>query len=603
MANHPATGNRAREWRWNRNHREERIYLAQELGVTPTLAGLLIARGCADVEAAHRFLHPSLDQLHDPFLLPDVEAAVERIARAVRDGERILVHGDYDVDGIAAAALMARVLRILNANVAVFVPDRHKDGYDLQVDTVRRVASEGVQLILTVDCGIVAFEAAEAARELGVDLIVTDHHEPHPDRLPTAVAVVNPKRPGSNYPFPGLCGAGVAYKLAHALLRHMEVPDASFRRNFLDLVALGTVADCMPLLEENRVLVAHGVSVLRETRKPGLKALLQVAEVKQVTARAIAFALGPRLNAAGRVGAAELALSLLLANDVWEARDLAQRLDRLNKERQQEQQRIQEEALELARELDPKVTPVVVLAASNWHAGIIGIAANKVAETLGRPAVLIALEGAQGRGSARSIPGFHIQEALARCSEHLLRYGGHEAAAGFDILAASVPAFREAITAVAAERISPEMLAPALDLDDVLEPEEITMALARELQLLEPCGNGNAWPLFGSRALPVHETRLLPAKVTGAADHLKLRLRLTAPGSETRSSPSTEHRAPSTERSEFAEAMFWRHGHLLPELEGQAAVDLCYRLEIDTYWGDERLRLNIHELRGSDTTP
>jgi single-stranded-DNA-specific exonuclease len=560
--------------------------------VSPTLAGLLMARGCADADAAARFLNPELEQLHDPLLLPDAGAAAERIAQAIGAGEKILVHGDYDVDGVTGAALMTRVLEVLGARVECFVPHRQIDGYDLQVATVQRAHAEGVRLIVTVDCGILAFEAAAAARELGVDLVITDHHEPDAERLPDACAVVNPKRRDSTYPFPHLAGVGVAYKLATAVVRRMGQPEASFRKNFLDLVALGTVADCMPLVGENRVLVKFGLTALATTKKHGLQALLRSAGVKELNARALAFSLGPRINAVGRLDAAAHALNLLLAKDPAQAAELAERLERCNRDRQAQQGRILEEALAQAREMEcagPSPSPILVLASPTWHGGLIGIVAGKLVEALGRPTVMIALEGEVGRGSARSVNGFHIFEALGRCREQLIRVGGHEAAAGFDIEAARVPALREALSAVAAEMLPPEEAAgfaggtplpPPVVMDELLEPHEITLQLAKELALLEPCGHGNPEPRFGSRGLLLAEARRLTPRAPGTADHLKLKLQV---------------------RSEATlDAVFWREGHRAALLAQGAAVDLCYALEIDTYWGNPAVRLNVKELRLSE---
>jgi single-stranded-DNA-specific exonuclease len=621
-------GNTARTWRWPTNspatvaHRDERDALARALGVTPTMAGLLIARGCEDADAAARFLQPELEHLHDPLLLPDADAAAERIAQAIQAGEKILVHGDYDVDGVTGAALLTRVLEVLGARVECFIPHRQEDGYDLRVATVQRVHAEGVRLIVTVDCGIVAFQAAEAARELGVDLVITDHHEPDPERLPDACAVVNPKRRDSTYPFPHLAGVGVAYKVATAVVRRMGQPEASFRKNFLDLVALGTVADCMPLVGENRVLVKFGLAALAATKKHGLRALLRSAGVKELNARSLGFSLGPRINAVGRLDAAAHALNLLLTKDPAQAAELAEKLERCNRDRQAQQSRIFDEAMAQAREMDECARPgddpggrpgggpsaclvhpppVLVLASATWHGGVIGIVASKLVEALGRPTVMIALDGELGRGSARSVHGFHIFEALGRCRDHLVRVGGHQAAAGFDIEAARVPALREALAAVAAEMLPPDgaALSPSIVVDDLLEPHEITLQLAQELALLEPCGHGNPEPRFGSRGLLLAEARRLTPRVAGTADHLLLKLSALGArrsAEKNSSSPSTERRAPSAALS----AVFWREGHRAAALAQGAALDLWYELEVDTYWGEPAVRLNVKELRLSE---
>lgn len=557
------------------------LELAAALGLSPVVAAVLCARGAADPAAARRFLSPSLDDLHDPFLLPDMRPAVERVAAAVRGGERVMVHGDYDVDGVCAAALLTRVLRVLKADVRPFVPHRREDGYDLRPATVHRAAAEGVRLILTADCGSVAFEAAEAARSLGIDLVITDHHEPHPSgELPFAAAVVNAHRPDSAYPFPELCGTAVAYKLAGALLQHLGVPSQKFQTAFLDLVALATCADCMPLLGENRVLVTHGLETLRRTQKAGLKALMDVAGLSpdRVNARSLGFALGPRINAIGRLDAASHALDLLLTADTAEAGALAARLDEANRERQQEQERILQDALRQAeRYVDDRI---LVLESDRWHAGIIGIVASKLTEALCRPTVMVALdaESGTGRGSCRSVEGFHIFNALNACREHLERCGGHQAAAGFEIRAESVPALRDALRAVAARELDEALLTPCVRVDAELPVEELSLRVARELARLEPFGHGNPEPVFVTRGLEVTESLRLANRASASVDHLKLRLRCP-----------TERRP--------VDGLFWRAWARAAECPAGGRIDACHALEINRWNGGEYLQLNLKDLR------
>ena len=554
--------------------------LTRSLKVHPILAQLLAARGFEDVDTARRFLDPSLDHCHDPFLLPDMERAVERLAQAIRAGERILVHGDYDVDGICSASLLTRVLRALNANVECFVPHRLRDGYDLQLETVRRVAAEGIQVIVTVDCGILAYEAADAARALGIDLIVTDHHEPR-DPLPDAYAVVNPKRPGSRYPCADICGTAVAYKVAFALVRHLGLPESNFRTNYLDLVALATAADCMPLTDENRVFVKYGLQTLKATKKVGLKALMQMANVQPATlnARSLGFSLGPRLNAVGRIDAAEHGLQLLLTSDAVEAERLAARLEECNRERQAEQERIFSDALRQAGHyVDDRI---LVLAGQNWHSGIVGIVASKIVEALCRPAIVVAIDAEEGlaRGSARSVEGYHIYAALTACSDVLIRCGGHQAAAGFDIRADRLEDLRTRLRSHAEETLVEELLEPSQRVDAELSPNALDLRLARELLLLEPFGHGNHEPVFVTRGLNVVQQSRIAAKVKNAPDHLKLRL-------------DTGHRAPT-------DAIFWRGWARASEIVEKSPVDVCYSLEVNTYNGYQNLQFNLKDLCAS----
>lgn len=560
--------------------------LAATLGVSPLVAHLLLSRGITSETEGDRFLHPELDHLHDPELLPDMAPAVERLARAVDAGERILVHGDYDVDGVCAAALTTRVLRVLKANVEPFVPHRRQEGYDLQVETVRRVAAEGVRVIITVDCGTVAFAAAEAARDLGVDLIITDHHEPHTGGdLPPAVAVVNPKRPGSEYPFPELCGTGVAFKLCHALVRRLGKETPAFRTHFLDLLALATCADCMPLTGENRIFVKHGIEMLRKTKKAGLQALMRAAELApaSVNTRSLGFTLGPRINAIGRIDAAEHALKLLLTADEEEAGRLASLLETANRERQQEQEKILQDALRQAeRYLDDRI---LVLQSPGWHPGIIGIVASKITEALCRPTIMVSVdeEADRARGSCRSVEGFHIFEALDRCREHLIRCGGHRAAAGFDALPANLEPLRLALNALAEETLPDELLEPCVHVDAELPLETLDFRLARELSLLEPYGHGNHEPVFVTRGLSIREQRRIGSKVPNGVDHLKLRV---------------EH-----PRLRYGlEALFWRAWPRAEECLPQSSIDACYTLETNPFNGYLNLQLNLHDLRACKRT-
>lgn len=555
--------------------------LAAALRISPFVAQLLWTRGIRAESSGQRFLDPQVDHLHDPLLLPDADVAAERLARAVRSGEKILVHGDYDVDGVCAAALMTRVLRVLKASVETFVPHRQVHGYDLQVETVKRFAAEGVNVMVTVDCGIVAFKAAEAARELGIDLIITDHHEPHPDGdLPEALAVVNPKRPDSDYPFQELCGTAVAYKLCCALIQQLEVPGSAFRTAFLDLVALATCADCMPLIDENRVFVKQGLETLRKTNKAGLKSLMRVAGLtpQNVNARSLGFALGPRINAIGRLDASEHAVKLLLTGDAAEADALAERLDQANRERQVEQERILSEAMRQAeRYLDDRI---LVLASEKWHPGIIGIVASKITESLCRPTIMVAMDGESGRarGSCRSVEGFDIFDALNACREHLERCGGHQAAAGFDMQSANLGPFREALQEYAECELEEELLQPSVRIDCELPVDVLDVRLAKELALLEPFGHGNHEPVFATRGLRVLEQRRLQGKNGSGVDHLKLRV---------------QH--PMIRQG--VDALFWRAWPRAEECPADACVDACYTLEVNHFNGHQTVQLNLKDLR------
>ena len=484
--------------------------LAAELRLPESVCAVLAVRGVAAGDEAKRFLRPRLEHLHDPRQLKDGIEAAERIARAVRGGEIILVHGDYDVDGICAAALLTRWLRRLGATVEPFVPHRVRDGYDFSAAGLSVARDAGAELIVTADCGTVAHEAIRQAREAGIDVVVTDHHTVSGE-LPDAVAVVNPQRPDCTYPDKSLCGTGLAFKVCQ-LVGEALGADGEELLEFLDLVALATVADLVPLSGENRVLVSYGLRRFGGTRVQGLAALLEVSGVSEgeVTAGKLGFVVAPRINAAGRIGESADALKLLLTEDDAEARSLAAQLDLTNRERQEEDRRTQDEAFEqLEQTFNPQTDFGVVLAAEGWHPGVIGIVASRVVERIHRPVVMVALTDERGRGSARSIPGFHLYEALNACSQHLSRFGGHRQAAGMDLERDSLSAFRQAFNAEARSRLENEELRPMLRPDLRLSPSDVDLELLHWLSYLGPHGIGNPGPLFACTGVSIDRPRLV----------------------------------------------------------------------------------------------
>jgi single-stranded-DNA-specific exonuclease len=493
--------------------------LQAELRLPRALCAVLVSRGMTSPPDAKAFLRPRLDQLHDPASLADGPRAAARIAHALRSNERILIHGDYDVDGISAAALYTRWLRFLGGDVVPFAPHRLRDGYDFTHAGLMVARDAGAKLIITADCGTLAHDTVHAARDLGIEVIVTDHHTVGAD-LPDATAVVNPRRPDCAYPEKELCGAGVAYKLCQLVGRASRAPEGELDA-YLDLVGLATVADLVPLVGENRVLVAYGLRRLAASRMAGVRALLRVAGVAadEVTAGKVGFVLAPRINAAGRLGESADALRLLLTDDEDEAQRVAEALERTNRARQEEDARTLDEALELLEvEYDPDEHAGVVVAAEGWHPGVIGIVASRVVEHIHRPVVLVALEGDKGRGSARSIPGFHLYDALSECAHLLGRFGGHRQAAGMDIARESLEAFRVAFNRAARARLSPEHLRPVLRPDVEIDLGEVDAQLVHWLSYLGPHGVGNPGPLFRSRNVTLQGARAV------GEGHLKVTL-------------------------------------------------------------------------------
>ena len=472
------------------------------LGVTPTTAAVLVRRGYDTPEAARRFL--AADESHDPFALPAMAEACARILDHVRRGSSIVVHGDYDVDGVCATALMVRALRGLGATPRWHLPSRFDEGYGVSPRTIDRLADEGTGLLVTVDCGITAVAEVERAGARGLDVVVTDHHRPAA-ALP-ACPVVHPGL--GAYPFPSLCGTGVAHQLARALLV-TGGRDASEADVDLDLVALATVADVVPLVGENRRLVRAGLRALARTGKPGLRALMAVAQVEpgRVDAHALGFRLGPRLNAAGRIQRADAALELLLTEDGARAQRIAEELDALNRERRETETRILWAAESAAAE--HAGAPALVLAGRDWHPGVIGIVASRMVERHGRPCVLVALEEGGGRGSGRSVPAYDLHAALAACAGHLTRFGGHAQAAGLEIETEKVGAFRAALAAHAGARLGPEDLRPAVAVDALVGAGALGLPLVEDLERLGPFGHGNPRPSLLVPAARVEDVRAL----------------------------------------------------------------------------------------------
>jgi single-stranded-DNA-specific exonuclease len=473
--------------------------LARELGASLPLATALVRRGVDTVEAARSFL--AADERHDPFEFAGMDAACESILTHVRAGSPIVVHGDYDVDGACSTTILINALRALGADPSWHIPARD-DGYGLSVATIQRLAAAGARLIVTADCAITSVEEVARARELGVDVVVTDHHRPG-ERLPRC-PIVHPAVSG--YPFADLCAAGVAQKLSEALLRTAGA-DPAIAAEDADLVALATIADVVPLRAENRRLVRDGLKAITRTRKAGLRALMAVAQLDPgaVDERSVAFRLAPRINAAGRLARADAALELLLTEDPARAERIADELDRLNRERQDVETRILF-AAEAARAEHPDA-PAYVLAGQGWHPGVIGIVASRMVERHHRPCVLITLDGDRGRGSGRSIAAYDLHAGLDACSEHLLRYGGHRAAAGLEIASGEVEAFRDAFVRHAAGMLSPEDLVPVERVDAVVGPDRLGVPLAEELQALRPFGHGNRAPVFLVPAARVADVR------------------------------------------------------------------------------------------------
>lgn len=494
--------------------------LARELSAPLPAAHALVNRGVESPDAARRYLDPVIEDLHDPFLLRDLDVAARRIHEALAGGERIFVHGDYDVDGITSTFVLYSVLRELGGRVEVRIPHRTRDGYGLSLDAVEDAQRRGCGLVVTVDCGVTAVEAVERARALGLDTIITDHHAP-PPTLPAAVAIVNPRRPGCAYPFKSLAGVGVTFKLAEALLKGRGGLERA--REFLDVVALGTIADVVPLVGENRVLARLGLVCLNRTRRVGLRALMEVAGLagRPVTSGQVAFVLAPRINAGGRMGNAEQGLRLLLARDAAEAKDLAQSLEDDNElRRRYDEDALSEAAGRVESELGWPECASILLWSERWHPGVIGIVASRLVERFQRPAVLVALQGERGRGSGRSLPGLDLNAVLGECADLLEAYGGHALAAGLTVRRSRLPELRERLDRLVRERIPAEAFVPRLTIDADVRLNECDLPLVDWIERMSPHGLDNPEPLFQAADLAVDAVTTV-----GQGRHLRLQVR------------------------------------------------------------------------------
>ena len=510
--------------------------LSDRLGVHPVVGNLLVNRGVENPEAGRSFLERKLTGLHDPQQLPGVVEAAERIHRAARDGRKICIYGDYDVDGMCATAILSECLRLAGVAARSYLPDRVEEGYGVNAEALRKLRADGIDLVVSVDCGITSVEEARVAREIGLEFIVTDHHEPA-EELPDAATVVHARLPGSQYPFGELCGAGVVFKLAWELSRlfsgQRKTTD-TFQKFLLDatsLAAIATVCDVVPLSDENRVLVHHGLRSLTRAPTLGLRHLMDVAglaEKKRLSSGDIGFTLGPRLNACGRLGQARLGVELLTTRDESRAAQLARYLDGQNKDRQTLERRIFTEARKMAEERydldDPKKSAILVLESESaqWHPGVIGIVASRMVERYGRPCILISLRDSVGTGSGRSIPGFHLLEAISACAEHLITSGGHAMAAGLRIERARIGPFRDRLGEQAATMLTDGVLAPEVRVDIEVPLHVLTPGLINSFEVLEPFGPKNPTPVMLATDLNVVGE---PKLVGGGERHLAFRVR------------------------------------------------------------------------------
>ncbi|MFA5059880.1 MAG: single-stranded-DNA-specific exonuclease RecJ [Candidatus Omnitrophota bacterium] len=558
--------------KWNIKHPNPKLQadLSNSLSLHPIVAQLLLNRGISTSQDAKDFLSINLSSLHDPLLFADMDKTLKRIHKAKEKKERVLIFGDYDVDGITSSVILKNILQKIGLDVINYIPHRINEGYGLNHAIVDFAKKRDVRLMIAIDCGITAFSEVDALNNAGIDVIIMDHHEPPEKKLPNAVAVINPKRHDCKYPFKGLASVGLAFKLAQALL-------GKACEDYLDLVALGTVADVAELLGENRVFVKFGLEKLSHTKNKGLMALMDVARIKgkKLKPHSIGFVLGPRINASGRMGSAEKSLQLLLSEEEHEAYSLAKSLEEENQKRQKMQGNIIEEALSVVeREINFKDHRIIVLSKEGWHRGIVGIVASRIMDTFYRPTIVISLEDGLGTGSARSIDGFHMYEALKHCEALLENFGGHEHAAGLTIKKENIENFNNLINQFAKDHMDVQSLIPTLDIDCEISLSSLTLELVEAVKSLEPFGEGNPSPVFCSRQLTVKT----PPVILGR-DTIKFWV---------------------SDGKVVLQAVGFGLGRFFDLVSGGTKLDLAYAVSTDDWNKDPIIQLEIKDIKEAD---
>ena len=573
--------------------------IASVLGINPVVAKLLYNRGYEDVSSAKSFIYMESEMLSDPFLLKDVEKGIEAVRRAIRDNVKITVYGDYDVDGVTSVCTLYLYLKSLGADVEYYIPNRAGEGYGVSSAAIDAIKESGSTLIITVDTGITANEEVKYAKSIGVDFIITDHHECRTE-LPEALAVINPHRPDCEYPFKELAGVGVVFKFICAYEERVfekkrRAAAEKIFSNYADLVAIGTIADVMPLKEENRIIVRYGLGMIENTERIGLAALIDAASAKteaqraaarrkktKITSGYIGYTLAPRINAAGRIKTASMAVELFLSEDRTRALEIAEELCRTNKERQAEENKIMREAYSKIENYDIENNPVIVLDADNWHHGVIGIVSSRITEKYCRPSILVSFEGNEGsapspddvgKGSGRSIKGMNLVDALCYCSEHLVKFGGHELAAGLSVSRGELDNFIAKINEYAKDNLSDDDMIPTVEADCVLDFEDVNLSLAKSIGILEPYGVSNPPPVFVMRGVTVNE-------ISGVSDgkHTKLAL---------------------GNGKSFLSAMYFSNSPSGLGIYVGDKIDVLFNLDINEWGGRECVQLIIRDLKPS----
>ena len=552
-----------KKWEVSKVNNEEVEKFAKKHKLSNLLASILIRKNITTDEEVNKFLNPTRMDFYNPFLLPDMEKAVDRITKAVENKENITIYGDYDVDGITSITLLKNFFANSNIDVKTYIPNRLEEGYGLNKDAIREISYSETKLIITVDCGITGIEEIEYAKKIGIDVIVTDHHEPG-EEIPNCIAVIDAKRKDSKYPFNQLAGCGVAFKLMQALATKWKLPEKEYLK-FLDIAAIGTISDIVPLIDENRVIAKLGLMLVERTNNIGLKTLIDLCGFKKIDSTMVSFGLSPRINACGRLGHADEALELFLANDKNTTTKLAKKMNEYNTARQQVERKIYDEAVkEIIKEKDK---PAIVLGKEGWHHGVAGIVSSKITDEYFKPSILICFEGDEGKGSGRSIPGFDLHEALMECSTYLEKFGGHSMAVGITIKKDKFKEFKKVFT----ESKNISDIVPIINIERKVELKDVNIESVKELQKLEPFGEQNKMPLFLIENLKIVSIRSL-----SEGKHLKILLK---------------------QDNFFIDAIGFNMGDLTEQYKIEDRVDIVGTIDINVFNRNENVQLTIKDMR------
>ena len=560
-----------KKWVYNEIDFEKVNEIKEKYNLTDLVAGILVKRNILKDEEIKVFLEPTRNDFYDPFLLQDMNVAVARIIKAIENKEKVIIYGDYDVDGITSICVLKQFLEARGIQVAETIPNRLDEGYGLNKDAIDRIAEEKYTLMITVDCGISGIEEIEYANSLGIETIVTDHHEPL-DILPNAVAVIDPKIKNNPYPFNQLAGVGVVFKLIQAISQKLNLDEKEYLK-YLDLVAIGTISDIVPLVDENRVIAKLGLKLVEVTKNIGLKTLINSLGYQRITSITISFGVAPRINACGRMGQAEEALRLFLTDDIAEAQNLTNKLNEYNRVRQEIEKKIYEDAIEKIENNNMKNNNCIVLAGENWHHGVIGIVASKITDMYFKPSILICMEDEEGKGSGRSIPGFDLHNALCKTSNYLQKYGGHEMAVGLSLHKKDFEDFRKSFEEYA-NSCNLEEIIPIINIDKQVTDKELTVENVKDLAKLEPFGEANKCPMFLYKNLKVDSIRSLTE-----GKHMKLTLK--------------------TDTNNVITAMGFNMGHRAEEFLIGDKVDIVGTLELNSFNGMATVQFNLKDIMKS----